>query len=145
MSISDRLDEIQARALAEAGLLAPAPLREEWGAEMDHPIPDMPPSTTKARDLEQARWQVEHNPKVATGRIMHRYVSDWMPVDSDEGDMEAEVLAATAALRAVLDLHQTKRNGYCDHCTAIAEAGCGIEAPCPTVCTIATALGEDTP
>ena len=66
-----------ARALAEAGLLAPAPLREEWGAEMDHPIPDRPPSMIKARDLEHARWQVEHNPKVATGRIMRRYVSDW--------------------------------------------------------------------
>lgn len=68
---------LAARDLAEAGLLAPAPLTEEWGAEMDHPIPDRPPSTIKARDLENARWQVEHNPKAATGRIMHRYVSDW--------------------------------------------------------------------
>lgn len=72
----DEPDKI-ARALAEAGLLAPAPLTEEWGAEMDHPIQDRPPSTIKARDLENARWQVEHNPKVATGRIMRRYVTDW--------------------------------------------------------------------
>ena len=67
----------QAEQLAKAGLLAPAPLREEWGAEMYHPIPDRSPSTIKARDLENARWQVEHNPKVATGRIMPRYVSGW--------------------------------------------------------------------
>ena len=71
------IDTLLARALAEDGILAPAPLREEWGSEMDHPIPDSPPSTIKARDLEHARWQVEHNPKIATGRIMHRYVTDW--------------------------------------------------------------------
>ena len=75
--VAGGIDTLIARALAEAGLLAPAPLREEWGAEMEHPIPDSPPSTIKARDLENARWQIEHNPKVATGRIMHRYVSDW--------------------------------------------------------------------
>ena len=87
------IDTLIARALAEAGVLATEPrieaagrewiafpsdqIREEWGAEMDHPILDSPPSTIKARDLEHARWQVENNPKVATGRIMHRYVTDW--------------------------------------------------------------------
>ena len=74
----------QARALAEAGLLAPAPLREEWGSEVRHPLPDRPPQTLCALDRDNAVWQIENNPDYATGRVMHRYRTDWLPVNSDE-------------------------------------------------------------
>ena len=61
----------------------------------------------------------------------------------DDDDMEAEVLAATAALRAVLDLHKP-RNGHddCGHCVDPADAHWGIPWPCPTVRAVTAALGE---
>ena len=78
------IDTLIARALAEAGLLAPAPLREEWGSEVRDARPDRDPYVLYARDLDNAQWQIEHNPEWATGRIMHRYRTAWLPVDAIE-------------------------------------------------------------
>ena len=75
------IDTLIARALAEAGLLAPAPLREEWGSEVRDARPDRDPYVLYARDLDNAQWQIEHNPEWATGRIMHRYRTDWQPTE----------------------------------------------------------------
>ena len=60
----------------------------------------------------------------------------------DDDDMQAELLAATAALRAVLDLHRP-RNGHddCGHCVDPADAHWGIPWPCPTVRAIESAMG----
>ena len=79
-----------ARALAEAGLLAPAPLREEWGSEVRDVRPDRDPYVLRALGPDNAQWQIEHNPDYATGRIMHRYRTDWTPVDRAEGDGRAD-------------------------------------------------------
>ena len=65
----------QARALADAGLLAPAPLREEWG--LLHPSGN----TDMRRDRAHAESGVGNGWAVA-----RRYVSDWLPVDRAEGD-----------------------------------------------------------
>ena len=70
--------------LAEKGLIAPAPLREEWGSEVRDVRPDRDPYVLWAIDLDNAQWQIEHNPDWATGRIMHRYRTDWLPVDRAE-------------------------------------------------------------
>lgn len=67
--------EEYARALHEAGLLAPAPLREEWGIRWDDGV-----------------WECYRNRAEAEfgagdeGTPVHRYVSDWLPVDRAEGD-----------------------------------------------------------
>ena len=74
-----------ARALADEGLLAPAPLREEWGSEMHNAQPESSSHVLRARDRDNAQWQVEHNPELATGRIVRRHVTDWLPVDCTEG------------------------------------------------------------
>lgn len=66
------------------GLIAPAPLREEWGSEVRDVRPDRDPYVLWAIDLDNAQWQIEHNPDWATGRIMHRYRTDWLPVDRAE-------------------------------------------------------------
>ena len=60
----------------------------------------------------------------------------------DDDDMQAELLAATAALRTVLDLHKP-RNGHddCGHCVDPADAHWGIPWPCPTVRAIESAMG----
>ena len=71
------IDTLIARALAEAGVLAPSPLREEWGSEMRNARPEVGSHVLPARDRDNARWQIEHNPEWATGRIVHRYVTDW--------------------------------------------------------------------
>ena len=76
--------------LAEKGLLAPAPLREEWGSEVRDVRPDRDPYVLYARDPDNAQWQIDHNPEWATGRIMHRYRTDWLPVERAEGDGSAD-------------------------------------------------------
>lgn len=64
-----------AEALATNGLLAPAPLREEWGIRWDDGV-----------------WECYRNRAEAEfgagdeGTPVHRYVSDWLPVDRAEGD-----------------------------------------------------------
>lgn len=73
-----------ARALHAAGLLAPAPLREEWGSEMHDARPGSSSHVLYARDPENAQWQIDHNLEWATGRIVHRYVTDWLLVDKEE-------------------------------------------------------------
>ena len=67
------------RTLTEAGLLAPAPLREEWGIRWDDGV-----------------WEYYRNRAEAEfgagdeGTPVHRYVSDWLPVDRAEGDGSAD-------------------------------------------------------
>lgn len=73
-----------AQALDEAGLLSPAPLREEWGSELQGARPESSSHVLYARDPDNAKWQIENNPDHATGRVMHRYRTDWLPVNSDE-------------------------------------------------------------
>ena len=68
-----------ARALAGDGLLAPAPLREEWGIRWDDGV-----------------WEYYRNRAEAEagagdeGTPVHRYVSGWLPVDPTEGDGRAD-------------------------------------------------------
>lgn len=71
------IDTLLARALAGAGLIAPSPLREEWGSEMRDARPEGGSRVLRARDPDNARWQIEHNPEWATGRLVRRYVTDW--------------------------------------------------------------------
>lgn len=60
----------------------------------------------------------------------------------DDDDMEAEVLAATAALRVVLDMHSRDEGcgnpNCCDFCEQCLESW-----PCPTVRAIEATLGEE--
>ena len=76
--------EFVVRALADDGLLAPAPLREEWGSEMRNARSESSSHVLYARDRDNAQWQIDHNPEWATGRIMHRYRTAWLPVDAIE-------------------------------------------------------------
>ena len=59
-----------------------------------------------------------------------------------DDDMKAEVLAATAALRAVFDLHSRDEGcgnpNCCDFCEQCLESW-----PCPTVLAIEAALGME--
>ena len=68
-----------ARALADAGLLAPAPLREEWGIQWDDGVWEYYRSRAEA--------EVEAGDE---GALVHRYVSDWMPVNPTEDDGSAD-------------------------------------------------------
>ena len=67
------------RDLYEQGFLAPAPLREEWGIQWDDGV-----------------WEYYRNRAEAEtgagdeGTPVHRYVSDWMPVNPTEGDGSAD-------------------------------------------------------
>lgn len=70
--------ETVARALAKAGLLAPSPLTEEWGSELRGARPESSSHVLRARDRDNARWQIEHSPEWATGRTVRRYVTDWV-------------------------------------------------------------------
>lgn len=72
MSGSELSDEYieylyRARTLADAGLLAPAPLREEQGFE----------------DSEGKVWGWDES-FGGEDRPVHRYVTDWSPVDKEE-------------------------------------------------------------
>ena len=83
-----------ARALASAGLLAPAPLREEWGSS-DQPDMNMEP---EFRDEPAGWWSYvdtdaegmarEH--AGSDGKVWRRLVTDWFPADRAEGDGRAE-------------------------------------------------------
>ena len=75
--------ETIARALHADGLLAPAPLREEWGSEMRNARPESSSHVLYARDRDNAQWQIDHNPEWATGRIVRRFVTDWLPADEE--------------------------------------------------------------
>lgn len=62
------VDVMIARALAEAGLIAPAPLREEWGVRWDdHDI---------WGDMYRNRAEAEAAAN-GEGEPVHRWVSDW--------------------------------------------------------------------
>ena len=73
--------ELRARALAEAGLLAPAPLREEWATRF--PNGYMRPG----KDMPYDSWWKGDPPK---GVNVRHYVSDWLPADPAEGDGRAD-------------------------------------------------------
>jgi len=70
-----------ARALAEAGLLAPAPLTEEWATRFENGL------RLPGRERKYGRWCKGDPPK---GVNVRRYVTDWLPVDRAEGDGRAE-------------------------------------------------------
>ena len=70
-------DRRVARRLAAEGILSPAPLTEEWGSEMRDARPGGGTHVLYSRDSDNAQWQIDNNPDWATGRIMHRFVTDW--------------------------------------------------------------------
>lgn len=70
-----------ARALADAGLLAPAPLTEEWATRFENG--HLRPGKDRDYDL----WFKGDPPK---GVNVRRYVTAWLPVDRAEGDGRAE-------------------------------------------------------
>ena len=62
------IDTLIASALAEAGLLAPAPLREEWGVRWDD------------HDVWGDMYNTRHEAETGAGdegTPVHRYVTDW--------------------------------------------------------------------
>ena len=86
----------QARALADAGLLAPTPLREEWAARYVNGggairrTRDEAESELDRMTRDSHRHRVDEPPAPEIAGIYARYVTDWMPVDSDEGDGSAD-------------------------------------------------------
>ena len=72
-----------ARALASAGLLAPAPLREEWGKRSlgwrrrTHTRPSF-----NEHDARNVGWDET---------TVRRYATDWLPVDRTEFDQEVDL------------------------------------------------------
>ena len=121
MSISNRLDQIEARA--DAATEGPWEKHTVNGWEMvvsystDAMIQLVAEFRHKERDLNDAEF-------IAASRT--------------------DVPALVAALRAVLDLHKP-RNGHddCGHCVDPADAHWGIPWPCPTVRAVTAALGEE--
>ena len=98
-----------ARALADAGLLAPAPLREEWGIQWDDGV------------WEYYRNRAETEVGAGDeGTPVHRYVSDWLPVDPTERDGSADRSVGNDPLgqiRRVLDKLAEETGPPCDHIT----------------------------
>jgi len=78
--------------LAEKGLLAPAPLREEWAVEGtldsgDDWIADAEFATRLgAEDFLESNEGARRD----GGHISRRYFTDWLPVDRAEGDGSAD-------------------------------------------------------
>lgn len=68
--------------LAEKGLIAPAPLREEWAVQWVRRGGEI--RTYPCDDEADARDCADDETTV------HRYVSDWMPVNPAEGDGRAD-------------------------------------------------------
>jgi hypothetical protein len=76
-----RQAEIVLDTLREAGLLAPAPLREEWGVQWDD------------HDIWGDMYNTRHEAETGAGdegTPVHRYVSDWLPMDGAKGDGSAD-------------------------------------------------------
>lgn len=71
-----------AEMLDEAGLLTPAPLREEWTAAWEGL------GATRIGFAQDDPDDIEGIPP--GGWVVHRFVSDWLPVDRAEGDGRAE-------------------------------------------------------
>src|SRR5690606_11641409 len=70
-------DRRVARRLAADGLISPAPFREEWGVQWDD------------YDIWDDVYYTRHEAETGAGdkgTPVHRYVSDWMPVDPAEDD-----------------------------------------------------------
>ncbi|KAA0916449.1 hypothetical protein [Dietzia sp. ANT_WB102] len=75
---------IIASALHAAGLLAPEPLREEWGLRYMN-LADEPIYTSKSasrQDAESAACDGD--------QLVRRLVTDWLPADRAEGDRRAD-------------------------------------------------------
>ena len=70
-----------ARALADAGLLAPGPLREEWATRFENG------RLRPGKDMPYDLWWKGDPPK---GENVRRYVTDYVPVDRAEGDGRTE-------------------------------------------------------
>lgn len=68
--------EEYARALAEAGLLSPAPLREEWAAAWEGH------GATRIGLAQESPEDIEGIPP--GGWVVHRYVTAWEPQESDD-------------------------------------------------------------
>lgn len=66
-----RAREHVARAMADASLLAPAPLREEWAVEMGAGGP------RELFDSRSAAKEFAHEDET----VLHRHVTDWLPAD----------------------------------------------------------------
>ena len=67
------IDTLIARTLDEAGMLAPSPLREEWGIRWDDGTSVM------------AHYLSEEEARIGAGDdpVVHRWVSDWERYEKD--------------------------------------------------------------
>jgi len=85
-----------AEALADAGLLAPAPLREEWRAFSPARGMESPePTLSAALDEVEGQHDLTEMDPGAFGterdwRVERRLTSPWLPVGRAEGDGRAE-------------------------------------------------------
>lgn len=83
-------------ALADAGLIAPAPLREEWAARYVNGGGAVCQTRYEAEAAldrmtrDSHRHRVDEPPAPEIAGIYARYVSDWLPVDRAEGDGRAD-------------------------------------------------------
>lgn len=82
-----------ARALADAGLLAPAPLREEWGRAYRKAdgvlfVDDQDGSFRDSDDV--AQFVPPQHPDSPYDLIVKRGATDWIPVARAEGDGRAD-------------------------------------------------------
>lgn len=77
-------DRRVARRLAADGLIAPAPLREEWAAAWEGL------GATRIGFVKESPGDIEGIPP--GGWVVHRFITDWLPadgVDRGEGDGRA--------------------------------------------------------
>ena len=88
----ERAAEKAARRLAAEGLLAPAPLTEEWWAYGLRGGGRYRASTQAQAALMAHEFSMDPTPGGfdADWTVQHRYVSAWLPVDRAEGDGRAE-------------------------------------------------------
>ena len=122
----DEPDKI-ARALAEAGLLAPAPLTEEWAARYVNgggtvcQTRDEATAAMARMVHDSHRLRVDQPPAPEVAGIYVRHVTAWEPVESDEDRAVTPDPLAPAALAEVLDRFDTALAALEDTQTALAE------------------------
>ena len=85
-------DRRVARRLAAEGLIAPAPLREEWSARYVNGGGSICRTRNEAEAAldrmtrDSHRFRLDEPPAPEIAGIYARYVSDWEPVDRAEGE-----------------------------------------------------------
>lgn len=90
-------DRRVARRLAAEGLLAPAPLTEEWAVQWVRRGGEI--RTYPCDDEADARGSIRGDETT-----VHRYVSDWLPVDRTEGDERGGCACAHCDRRPIMHI-----------------------------------------